>query len=189
MNDVNSVHWAIVANLEEYLHYEGVVEESNTSLKVLAFQALTIAFSGVVFLCRKMEMTALPFAYIVVAFTIFVGMQFLYNVKQGNRDVIFIGMLQPSDDKLEQKKWKNHLKGKRLCVRLRHADICVPVATLEMQFIGRSKLFSPPSVLCRVEREIAYGKFFGSSGFFFPPSFTACVDEVLRELCSRKKKK
>ncbi|KAG5512530.1 hypothetical protein GH5_08497 [Leishmania sp. Ghana 2012 LV757] len=188
-HDLGSVQRAITANLQEYLVYEGVQEEDPTSLKKLLVKVLTLGVAAEVYALSKLQASGLPLACSFLFFGVLVAFQVACSVLQCNGNVIFVGTGRPMEDQSRsQKPCFRKLKNKRLCFRLTQESMSCPVVTLEVQLIGPSRLFSPPTVYSRVQKKVQYGQFFGSTGFFFPPPLLKLIDEMLNAVVSKKQK-
>lgn len=188
-HDIGSVRRAITANLQEYLAFEGIVEEDPTSLKNLFLKALTICGAAGIYVMSKSKVSGTSMLGSLVAFAALVAFQYACSVMQHNEDVVFVGVGKlVSDSSRTQKTCFKKLKNQRLCIRLQQDVTAVPVIKFEAQIIGESKLFSPPTVYSRTEQTVQFGQFFGSTGFFFPPPLIKLVDSMLESVTSRKRK-
>lgn len=185
--DLGSVRRAITANLQEYLVYEGVVEEDPTSLGNLFLKVVTICGAAGIYAMSKSKVSGVLMASSIAAFAGLVVFQYVCGVMQHSEDVVFVGTGKPLlDPSRTQKQCFKKLKDQRLLIKLWQKDTAVPVVTLEAQIVGESKLFSPPIVYSRTEQTVQYGQFFGSTGFFFPPPLIKLVDSMLDTLMSKK---
>lgn len=188
-HDLGSVRRAITANLQEYLVFEGVKEEDPTSLKNLFLKVLTICSAAGIYVMSKSKVSGFFLLGGIATFAALVVFQYTCSVMQHNDDVVFVGTgkLLPDASRTQKQCFKK-LKGQRLCIRLRQDDGAVPLVKFEVQIIGNSKLFAPPTVYSRTEQTVQYGQFFGSTGFFFPPPLIKLVDSMLEAVTFKKQK-
>lgn len=188
-HNLGSVRRALTANLQEYLVFEGVVEEDPTSLKNVFLKVLTICGGAGIYVMTKSNVSGVLQLVSICAFFACVIFQYACSLLQHNDDVVFVGTGMPlSDSSRTQKRCFKKLKNQRLCIRLRQEDSAAPVVKFEAQIIGGSKLFAPPTVYSHTEQSVQYGQFFGSTGFFFPPPLIKLVDGMLETVTSKKQK-
>jgi hypothetical protein len=188
-HELRSVRRAITANLQEYLVYEGIVEEDPTSLKNLFLKVVTICGAGGIYVMSKSEVRGALMFGSIATFAALILFQYACSFMQHDEDVVFVGTgRELSDPSREQKSCFKKLKNQRLCIRLRHEDSVLPIVVFEAQIIGKSKLFAPPTVYSSTQQTVQYGQFFGSTGFFFPPPLIKLVDSMLEKVSSKKQK-
>ncbi|KPA73685.1 hypothetical protein ABB37_09615 [Leptomonas pyrrhocoris] len=189
VHDLGSVRKAIIANLQEYLDYEGVAEEEPTSLKNIFLKVVTICGAAGIYVMSKSNVSGAWLLGSIAAFAALVVFQYACSVMEHSEDVVFVGTGKAlSHSSRAQKPCFVKLKNQRLCIRIRQDNVEIPVIQFETQIIGNSKLFSPPTVYSRNEQTVQYGQFFGSTGFFFPPPFIKLVDSMLDAVTSKKQK-
>ncbi|AIN95135.1 hypothetical protein LPMP_010340 [Leishmania panamensis] len=188
-NDVGSVYRALTANLQEYLAYEGIQEEDPTSLKNMFVKVLTVGVGVAVYVLCKSHASEVLLAGSFLFFGALVAFQLVCSILQHNGNIIFIGSGRVVEDQQRgQKPCFRKLKNQRICIRLTQENMFIPVVKFEVQLIGPSRMFSPPTVYSRVEKTVQYGQFFGSTGFFFPPALQELIDGMLEAVASKKQR-
>lgn len=180
-NDTDSVYRALSANIQEYLSHEGLVERSPFRLSHTLLQIFTAAL-GVWIFVVKVSFKAQPFLTVgcFVSFAALVAGQLISAFMQHSSNVVFesTGSLRAD---AQPRKCFRALQGRRIRIVLA-LDGFSTNARITAQCVGPSHTFSPANIFKSEQMAVQYGKYFGSTGYFYPPALVHDLDAMLSAL-------
>lgn len=180
-NDLSSVHRALSVNTQEYLAHEGLEEDPPMKLSTVFLETTAIAVGFYLFISKiTFHTNPVAVAACFAAFVALVGGMTLNTYMQQSSDLVFQGTGKVRRDPPPKALFAS-LQGKRLSVFL-----VVKGFSPEVKFVAQitkaPALFRKPEVISSVEKKVQYGKYFGSTGFFYPPALTQDLDSLLKRL-------
>ncbi|CCW71299.1 unnamed protein product [Phytomonas sp. Hart1] len=182
INDLDSVKRALTANAQEYLVYEGVEEKSPVSVSGSIFRVFISSLGIFIFIAGKKILAQRLLSYIsfIGFFGLILGM-IVNNCIHDSYSVFFVGSGKVGSTPNKKFAALNHHK-------LRFHLFIYPYSPL-VKFIAEitdsGRLFRPYKSLVSVEKNVYYGKYFGSNGYFYPPALTSDVDDIIEELIQK----
>ncbi|EPY33418.1 hypothetical protein STCU_02228 [Strigomonas culicis] len=185
-NDVNSVRRALSSNIQEYLVHEGVKEDEPHTFKNVFQCGVAISLGVAIFFMRVVLNNSILLTTLCIGlYTSIIAVTFVNDSIQQSRNTIFLGtgVIEQKED--TKKTFLKKLEGRHLHVLLDTAN--APKIKIEAQIIDKPTLFVKHLVFTKdVERTMQYGKYFGSTGFFYPPAMVKDIDSIIAELTKRK---
>ncbi|CCW64205.1 unnamed protein product [Phytomonas sp. EM1] len=182
LNDISSVRRAICANAQEYLSFEGINEESPVNIWRTLLHVFISSMGVLIFLNRKKITQDWPLYILSYAgfFGVVAGM-LVNNAMQQSHSVFFMG-----SGKLENNAIKKFAGLNRHKLRF-HLFVYPysPQVKFLAEIIESRRLFENPKSLVSVEKTVQYGKYFGSTGFFYPPALVKDIDEIIESLIQK----
>ncbi|EPY33405.1 hypothetical protein STCU_02235 [Strigomonas culicis] len=185
-NDVNSVRRALSSNIQEYLVHEGVKEDEPHTFKNVFQCGVAISLGVAIFFMRVVLNNSILLTTLCIGlYTSIIAVTFVNDSIQQSRNTIFLGtgVIEQKED--TKKTFLKKLEGRHLHVLLDTAN--APKIKIEAQIIDKPRFLQAPRVYKSVERTMQYGKYFGSTGFFYPPAMVKDIDSIIAELTKKKK--
>lgn len=206
INDAATVKCAVMNNIQEFLHWEGVsydTRSENTRYAIGGISVLVCAGAYVAGLSPfSVPFTVMkPFLSMSVLFYAVCSAAMYYFLKFVDSDSFFLsdpaictkrGCTCRQDREARRKNGAattqlgDLLEGKRVRIGA-HADAFTPEIELHAELLDASVAwFRPGRVLRKVEKKISYGVLFDEDGFIYPPNLKAETHQLLTELMEKK---
>lgn len=185
VNSLGSVRWAITANLQEYLSYQGVKED------VWKFWSyvpdLFIGIVGGIIIYQWIQDTSASWTFweIALFYALFVFKAW-WSTMFYMGEAIFEGTGRVDvSENTTRAAIALGSTGKKIRVLLDCTESDSSIV-LKMQVLNSQGIFPRHfPVLCGVEQRISWGRYFSEQGFFYPPNFKRDVDQLLEKLIKR----
>lgn len=186
INDLSSIGRALHANVQEYLEWLGFGEKRPISTKEFLFAMFTVCCAVVFFCVTSVSYLGIFDVLCLATFILCFVPIFYYRWRHQLEDLAF--HFNGSICRDDAPDWVKRFEGRPMCIFIRGNQYS-PVIEFEARLIKDAGFFTGVETIASVKKSVQYGKYFGSTGFFYSPPFVKDVDDLLNDLSRVDQKK